>query len=266
MRRVLVLLMLCACGPKTATTTRTQNATPDASPTGATDPTTATTTSDETTATTADVSTSSPVEPALVTPETDPKKIVGYARVPKQNEDFRAEVIVASIETSKADERVLWTIGLREDPFAKASPPKKFTLRVELPPQIALPIAKSDRIKVDLDAYGGGPNRRFALLVTGDKSVPIIAIDKLPMDWDTAKGKKLSMEKGEPYDAVTYAVKLGPKGKQVNLDGETWRSVTIDGVTYVGTATTVERKLHKRKMAPPDYVGGWTDFTLIRVP
>jgi hypothetical protein len=260
MRGVLVCLVLSACGPKTAATTRTQNGTPpDASPALPTDA--ATSTSSETT-TTIDASTPAPV---VVTPEKDPNKIVGYARVPRQNEAFRADVVVMSIETSKVDERVLWTLGLQELPFARAAP-KKFTLRVELPPQIALPIAKTDHINVELAAYGGGPNRRFALLVTGTKRVPIIAIDKLPIDWETVRGKKLGTENGEPYNEVTYAVKIGPKGKQVTLDSNAWHAVTIDGVSYVGNATTVERKLHKGKMPPPDYVGGWTDFTLIRVP
>lgn len=201
----------------------------------------------------------------LVKPEKDPAKIQGYARVPMQNEEFRADVIVTSIATAKADERVLWTIGLQDDPLGKMHPGKN-VLRLELPPQIALPLAKDTNVRVDLTLYGGGPNSRFSLLVTGTKGVPIIAIDQLPPDWETAKGKKLSTDKGDPYDAVTYAVKLGPKGKQVNLDGKQWRAVTIDGVNYVGIATTVERKLKKGKMPPPDYVGGWTDFTLIRVP
>jgi hypothetical protein len=143
MRGVLVCLALFACGPKTAATTRTQNGTPpDASPALPTNATTTTSsettsTSSETTSTSSETTsdTSKPVaiDAALVTPESDPKKIVGYARVPRQNEDFRADVVVMSIQTSKADERVLWTLALQEDPFAKASAPKKFTLRVELP-------------------------------------------------------------------------------------------------------------------------------------
>src|SRR6187551_3312050 len=107
---------------------------------------------------------------------------------------------------------------------------------------------------------------RFHVLVSDAKGMPVLTIGQLPVDWETANGTKLATDKSDLYDAVSYSVKIGPQGKLVDMGGDGWRAVTIEGVNYVGTASSVERKLKKGKMPPPDYVGGWTEFTLIRVP
>src|ERR1041385_5775754 len=122
-----------------------------------------------------------------------PQKIKAYASATAP-QPFHADVLVKKIDRSTMDDRLHYDIVLSEDPLA-VQRPKEFTLAVDLPKGLAMPLAANDHVKVVVGLRGGGPNARNSLLVTGNKGVPIIVIDELPPDWSTAKGKKVSSMK-----------------------------------------------------------------------
>lgn len=192
----------------------------------------------------------------------DPRKLESYATVPREQLSTMADTAKGKVNAVRAaapkDNRIRWTLEVSEG--SKALP-----FLIELPDGVAFPAKVGDSVVVKASHYGGGPNVIGQIHVTDDKGAVLVAINSLPAGWDVDFGRRLSREKGEPYDSVTHAVKMQPaRGKPVALVSD-WSAVTIDGARYYGNGTAVKRTLHAGKPAPPDYVGGWIDYALIRV-
>jgi hypothetical protein len=92
----------------------------------------------------------------------------------------------------------------------------------------------------------------------------VLAIDHLPADWTAEQGKKLHTDHDASYDETTYAVLVhAPKATDAAELVSGWRAFKLAGHRYVGNGNAVKRDLHD-KLPPPDYVGGWIDYALVR--
>jgi hypothetical protein len=193
----------------------------------------------------------------------DPKSIQSYATVPRDQVSgmppHAKGQISARTAAPPADGRVRWGFTVTD----AAGREQRYA--VELPDGIALPATLGMAVEVRSGHHGGGPNLIGTLLVTDDRGAPLVAINQLPADWSEDYGRRLSTERGEPYDEHRHAVKVrAASGRAVELVSD-WRAVTLAGARYYGNASAAKRVLKAKKMAPPDYVGGWIDVTLIRV-
>jgi hypothetical protein len=197
------------------------------------------------------------LSPAEIHAVTDPKQIKGAARVDPQG-FARGNGPVKSLAGSAVEgDRVRWRIVVPgKDGDATAS--------FDLPANVAPPISVGASVQLDLRAKGGGPNRIGELIILDEHGGLLLAINALPEDWSADYGRALKTEKDDTYDEVTHAAKLGPAGKQAEVTGD-WRVVPIAGARFFGIGWAVKRKLH-RKLAPADYVAGWIDYALIRLP
>jgi len=167
----------------------------------------------------------------------------------------QAKGAVKTLTGIPARGRVRWTIVV-------AGAKGDASVIVELPPQLAPPFVVGTNVQLDLRTSGGGPNAFGNVRVLDEHGVPLLLVDYAPDGWSVDYGKRLKVEKGSTYDEVTYAAKVGPTGKELELGSE-WRAGTIDGVRFFGQGFAAKRNLHGRA-APPDYVGSWIDFTMIR--
>ena len=193
-----------------------------------------------------------------ITTVADPAQVKSIATVPRQQFDtFHTEGTVALTSEPPSQMRIRWTLVVTD---AKA---KAHTFVVELPENVAMPVADGAAVVVDAGWQGGGPNAMAHILICDDKGVAI-AIDHLPAGWIADYGKEVSVDKSSSYDEHVHAVMVtAPKGKPVELVAK-WRAVELAKHRYYGTGNAAKRNLHG-KLAPPDYVGAWIDYVLVRV-
>lgn len=132
-----------------------------------------------------------------------------------------------------------------------------------LPPQIVPALAKGKQVTVEGQVTGGGPNARGQLAIS-DAGGLVVAIGMFPAGWSAESGAKVSTDKGGSYDETTFAVLLHAPGTKDTAElVQTWRSFALAGHRYAANGTSVRRDLHG-KMPPPDYVGAWLDFAVVR--
>lgn len=135
---------------------------------------------------------------------------------------------------------------------------------INLPAAMNMPFMKDERLKIEMDVVGGGPNERQRIVVVDDKGALRLAIDRLPATWKADFGTPGKLDKGDDYDEQDYAVRVqSPSGAAAELD-RSWRIVTLDGVRYHGKGNAAKRTL-KSDIMPPDYVSKWIDFALVAI-
>jgi hypothetical protein len=197
------------------------------------------------------------VSPADIKAVTDPRQIKGSVYVLPQGR-VTAKGAVTSVAGAVLDaERVRWTLVV---PGAQGDA----TVTIYFPSNVALPVTAGTRVEVQLDVTGGGPNQIAQLRILDEHGGLLVGFNAMPDGWASDFGRTLKRDKGDTYDEVTHAAKIGPAGKQVELTGD-WSIATIAGARFFGRASAVKRNLHG-KHAPPDYVGAWIDYTLVRLP
>ncbi|MEO8552146.1 MAG: hypothetical protein ABI678_19345 [Kofleriaceae bacterium] len=134
---------------------------------------------------------------------------------------------------------------------------------IELPAQVGFAVATGTTVTVDAEVVGGGPNARGHISVVDEQGGLVLAISRLPAGWTTEPGQHLRTAPGDSYDEKTFGVRVrAPGGAGVELVPGPWRKFELGGTPLVGNGNSSERELHGT--APPDYVGAWTDYTIVR--
>jgi hypothetical protein len=193
----------------------------------------------------------------------DPASIRGYAQVPRDqlsgmDREARGKV-TARTAAAPVDDRVRWTLVVSD------AAGRDHRYAIELPDGIAMPAALGAVIDVRAGHHGGGPNVIATIVITDDAGSLLLAINQLPDGWSADLGRRLSTERGDPYDEHHHAARItAPRGRAVELV-TTWRAVELGGARFYGSASAARRVLKPRRPAPPDYVGGWIDLALVRV-
>jgi len=164
---------------------------------------------------------------------------------------------IASVTTAKGFGGALdytLTIDVTGTPHAYA---------FSLPPQVVPALAKGKPVTVEGKVTGGGPNARGQLAIS-DASGLLVAIGMFPTGWSAETGKRLTTSKSASYDETTFAVLLHAPGTTETAElVEGWRSFALAGHRFAANGASVSRELHG-KLAPPDYVGSWLDFAVVR--
>jgi hypothetical protein len=191
-----------------------------------------------------------------------PTSLKGYAHIPRDvlsamPHQAKGPVTALSAKPSQGT-YLRWT-------FAVEDQGKSHTFVVELPAGLPLPIAQGDTIHIQTQRSGGGPNVVGHLFATDANGGLLLAINSTPPGWLIDFGRARATDKGEPYDSTDYDTSIRPpQGKKVEITSG-WSQVALAGARYYGIASAVRRTLHKGKLAPPDFVGSWIDYSLVRV-
>jgi hypothetical protein len=170
---------------------------------------------------------------------------------PDANGDGR----LTAVETKPRDEYIA---DLRFAVTDAGGKPSKFHLIV--PRALPAPFAVGERIKYRSNFTGGGPNARLSLLVHAEDGSLLLALDTPPQGWKIEQGKRTAVDRDPTsYDSYTHQVVFEHAGSRLAIDSGDWARL---GEFYVW-GNAVVRKRHTAKM-PPDYVGSWLDFALVR--
>ena len=186
--------------------------------------------------------------------------IEGFASFPPQTIDDPAlKGKVADLTSESEGDRNRWTLAVEDNANLR------HTFSIELPAKVVFAIATGTNVLVESEMVGGGPNATGHVAVSDDKGALILAIGKLPAGWGADRGATLSTDPGPSYDSQNFAVRVKePSGKVVELVPTPWRAFELASQRFVGNAGATVRSLHDGDRPPPDYVGSWIDFTLVR--
>ncbi|CAN5442475.1 hypothetical protein BH11MYX1_BH11MYX1_54860 [soil metagenome] len=187
-------------------------------------------------------------------------RIDGWARFPIQHVDDPALKGKVRDLTSEAEGNLVkWTLAVEDNTDQRHS------YVIDLPPEVALPIATGTTVTVTTETVGGGPGATGHIAVVDADNTLLLAIGILPVGWSAEPGGLVSTTPGDPYDEQAFAVRVVASDGHVDLVPTPWRSFDLAGSHYLGNGTAVQRELHGNP-APPDYVGAWTDFNIVREP
>ncbi len=189
---------------------------------------------------------------------TKPMKVAGYASFDIPHEQVSDLVgAIANLKSSVTRDEANYTFDI-VDAANKVHP-----LSIQLPKALASPFVLGDQVTASIAATGGGPNARGSIAMT-DASGLVVAIGKVPAGWTAGAGKKISETKGTTDDESSYAVKIATGAETVELV-DAWAAFDLGKNRYVGNGNLGSRVL-KVKTPPPDWVSGWTDLAIVRVP
>lgn len=185
--------------------------------------------------------------------------IEGFADFPPQHIDDPALKGKVADLTSEADgERNRWTLAVEDNANLR------HTYSIELPSKVVFAISTGTTVFVEPEVIGGGPNATGHIAVSDEHGAVLLAIGKLPAGWSAGPGTAIATTPGRSYDSQTFAVRVTePGGAAVELVPSPWRSFELAGAKFVGNGSAVKRELHDEP-PPPDYVGAWTDFAIVR--
>jgi hypothetical protein len=205
-----------------------------------------------------------PSPPAACVPAsaTNPTAIVGYvmSRDVDGDRPRRFQATVTGLEVKpQSDTLVEWVLGFRDTNGAA------YHLRVYVPKGLTAPFASGQSISATTSSSGGGPNRRLELVLLAADGTVLLALGDAPPGWSVERGAPAGSQSGGSYVERRYGVRFTtPEGKAVPLPADSWTSVDVHGCGYLLWGSAAERTLGPGKQAPPDYIGGWVDFAIVR--
>jgi hypothetical protein len=142
----------------------------------------------------------------------------------------------------------------------------RVAVRVRLPRSIVIPLERGAAVQFSVGIEGGGPNARFTLVVCDAAGHLLLAIGQrstavpgFAIDYGAVVGTTTSRSTVDRQ----LAVALGHGADRVELSG--WARWQSGGDWFVwGSAGSSERAT--TDPPPPDFVGRWLDFAIIRIP
>jgi hypothetical protein len=192
-----------------------------------------------------------PTPPASI----DPSALRGYVRGLSGPEVGRGDGAIASVDSTPRDEYVT---ELRLVVTGVDGRPHRFSLIV--PRALPVPFAAGDRVRFRASAAGGGPNRRTSLVLLAADGSLLLAIDIAPEGWKVERGKRVATDRGSTsYVEHTHEVVFTHAGTTLSVAPGSWARL---GDFYVW-GTAAQRDPRSARL-PPDYVGSWLDFAVVR--
>jgi hypothetical protein len=216
----------------------------------------------------AEAPTTAPVEAATAaTTATEtvaaPADIVGYLRgnrIPRQRQGSGK---VASIE-KKPNRSVPEVSDLR---FALAETTgKRHEFEVVVPPRLPTPFAVGDALSFRAQFAGGGPNTRGTFVLLAADGSLVFAVDLKPDGWTIDKGSRVKTSNGGDDKTHRHEVIFTHGGLRSVVPPDSWARIDTPEGAFLLWGTAVERERLTSGPPPPDYVGGWLDFGIVRIP
>ena len=241
MRAPALLALLVACGPRADPSSSAPDDRGPPSPAAATAP--------------------APPSLAPSEPLVDPAAIVGYVASHRADEGLigRHPAVVASVvrEAQGGAELVTWKFELRpkDGPLAR--------LDVIAPAALPPPLRVGDPVTSRVQCGGGGPNRRCRLVIDAHDGTLLLAVDLEPEGWQVREGAPLGVTREGAYRTRRFGVTFERGAARIDAPGQ-WRRVEFDGAHYYLWGAGAERTPPPRAPLPPDYVGAWMDYAIVR--
>ena len=191
----------------------------------------------------------------------DPKTIVGYVKCKDASEDLlgkhRGEVVSVRSEPLPGFGVVRWRIQLRGTRGVEGG------IGILTPPALPPPLIAGDPVSFAILGGGGGPNRSHSVVIEAHDGSLLLAIDRAPQGWQVTEGKSTGTTQQGSYTTREFGV-LFERGSLRIESNAKWVRAEVDGVPYYFWGGGAERKTPKGARHPPDYVGGWMDFAIVR--
>jgi len=145
--------------------------------------------------------------------------------------------------------------------IAGEAPVAERTFRLALPPEIPIPFAVGDAIRLRIETLPGPPTYEPRNAVVTTEGGELLAVNGVapPSGWQIrAAGEARRSDRGD-YDEIHQFVTFTHAGKTAVTDGTSWRRLaTSDGDWFVtGHATELEGEI-------PADGGGTFSFTIVR--
>lgn len=140
-------------------------------------------------------------------------------------------------------------------------------LRVRLPRAIAIPLERGAAVQFSVGIEGGGPNARLTLVVCDAAGHLLLAIGQR-----STAVPGFAIDYGAVFGTATSAASIDRRLAVALVHGEDrvelsgWARWRSGGDWFVwGSAGSSERRV-KTDPPPPDFVGRWLDFAIVRIP
>ncbi|HMR04495.1 MAG TPA: hypothetical protein PKA88_01940 [Polyangiaceae bacterium] len=200
-------------------------------------------------------------------PETQPKEPTALASKPA--EELSGALQALRAPTTKKGGALFLIDSLRRDKDRVVAElvddsDKRAPLEIAWPAGLAVPFAKGQRIRVQAVNMGRPPQRRFSLLCSAENGQLLLATNagSVP-DWKVARGKSYKQESGVDSSEERFVVSFQHAEASVETK-DNWAKVETDQGTYYVYGSSAKVTLKKGKRPPPDFVGSWTDFAIVR--
>ena len=195
-------------------------------------------------------------EPTAASPAPEPVEaasIQGYVRVMRVPKVAAGDGPVTALDLRPRDEQ------LAELTFTIAG---AHTFGMILPRILPLPFAHGQTVSFRAGGSGGGPNWRGSLVLTAPDGSLLFAVKMPPEGWTIDRGKRVSSDHdSQSYVEHRHQVRFEQAGARTEVAPDSWARF---GDFYVwGSAAS---RVPRGKTVPPDYVGGWVDFAIVRAP
>jgi hypothetical protein len=185
----------------------------------------------------------------------DPTSITGYVRGMGVPEKPQGEGAVSALEVTPRDEYlsdVRLVVG------------SGFAFKLIVPRALPLPLAVGDRVKFQASGSGGGPNWRGNMLVFAADGTLLLAVDRRPQDWTVESGQRKKSENQGDYIAHSHETVFEHAGAKLVVAPGKWARFDAGAESFYVWGASVERTRTGGGLPPPDYVGGWLDFAIVR--
>lgn len=166
--------------------------------------------------------------------------------------------VTAAASTPLRPGVVIWRFTL-EDPAAKSH-----ELQISAPAALPAPLRPGDRVQATIEATGGGPNLRYAILFTDEHGALLLAVNQAPPAWQITRGPPGDVDRDAHEVTRHYGVTFTHHGVRATVAADTWTRMTVDATTYDLWGSGVQRRLRPGKRPLPDFVEAWQDFAIVR--
>lgn len=199
-----------------------------------------------------DAATTAPAAPRAAIDATD---LRGYVRGLSGPEVRQGDGSIASVESTPRDEHIAELRFVVDDANGASH-----RFRLIVPRALPVPFDSGDRVRFRASASGGGPNRRTSLLLLAVDGTPLFAVDTAPEGWKVERGRRVATDRdGASYVQHAHEVVFTHAGTTRSVAPGSWARL---GDFYVwGTAAVRDPRAGP---LPPDYVGSWLDFAVVR--
>jgi hypothetical protein len=137
---------------------------------------------------------------------------------------------------------------------------------VIVPHGFPVPFDEGQEIAYDGGRSGGGPNSRATMIVRDANGALLLSVDHTPPEITVTEGRRVRSEPGSTYREDTHGVVFTPTGgSPLRVGPSTWARLQTPDGNFLVWGDARKRTLRQGAVPPPDYVGGWLDFAIVRM-